>query len=73
MHIEVETRNVDGQVTSLGSAEPFTLVVDRPTEGGVEALALTVGNCSILQLPGASRMIYSERLRGILGAGLASP
>jgi putative redox protein len=34
VHIEVETRNVDGQVTSLGTAEPFTLVVDRPTEGG---------------------------------------
>jgi hypothetical protein len=31
MHIEVETRNVDGQVTSLGSAGQFTLVVDRPT------------------------------------------
>src|SRR5215210_1233831 len=34
MHIEVETRNVDGRVTSLGTAEQFTLVVDRPTEGG---------------------------------------
>jgi len=34
VHIEVETRNVDGKVTSLGSGEPFTLVVDRPTEGG---------------------------------------
>ena len=27
MHIEVETRYVDGQGTSLGTAEPFTLVV----------------------------------------------
>ena len=62
MQMEVETRNVEGQVTSLGTAGPFTLVVDRPTEGGGEAWALTVGNCSILQLPGASRMIYSERL-----------
>lgn len=34
MHIEVETRNVDGQVTSLGTAEPFTLVVDRSTDSG---------------------------------------
>jgi putative redox protein len=33
MHIEVETRNVDGQVTALGSAGQFTLVVDRPAEG----------------------------------------
>jgi putative redox protein len=62
MHIEVETRNVDGQVTSLGTAEPFTLVVDRPTEGGGRGLGFNGGNCFILQLPGASRMIYSERL-----------
>ena len=34
MHIEVETQNVDGQVTALGSAGSFTLVVDRPVEGG---------------------------------------
>ncbi len=62
MHIEVETRNVDGQVTSLGTAKPFTLVVDRPTEGGVEGWVVTVGNCCILQLPGASRMTSSARL-----------
>ena len=30
MHIEVDTQNVDGQVTALGSAGHFTLVVDRP-------------------------------------------
>jgi hypothetical protein len=62
MHIEVETRNVDGQVTSLNTAESFTLVVDRPAEGGAEAWALTGGNCCILRLPGASRMVCSERL-----------
>ncbi|HEU4353949.1 MAG TPA: OsmC family peroxiredoxin, partial [Actinomycetota bacterium] len=31
---EVEIRNVDGAVTALGAAGPFTLVVDRPAEGG---------------------------------------
>jgi hypothetical protein len=62
MHIEVETRNVDGQVTSLGTAEPFTLVVDRPTEGGAEAWASTAGNCCTSRLPGAARMTSSARL-----------
>jgi organic hydroperoxide reductase OsmC/OhrA len=31
---EVEVRNVDGAVTALGAAGPFTLVVDRPAETG---------------------------------------
>lgn len=30
----VETRTVTGQVTALGSAGSFTLVVDRPVEAG---------------------------------------
>jgi len=30
----VETRNIAGQVTALGSAGQFTLVIDRPTEAG---------------------------------------
>ena len=32
MGFEVEVRNVDGAVTALGAAGPFTLVVDRPAE-----------------------------------------
>jgi len=31
---EVETLSVNGRVTAVGSAGPFTLVVDRPVEGG---------------------------------------
>jgi organic hydroperoxide reductase OsmC/OhrA len=31
---EVEVRNVDGAVTALGAAGPFTLVVDSPAESG---------------------------------------
>jgi uncharacterized OsmC-like protein len=30
----VETRTVAGQVTAVGSAGPFTLVIDRPAEAG---------------------------------------
>jgi len=31
---DLETRTVDGAVTAVGSAGPFTLVVDRPVEFG---------------------------------------
>lgn len=31
---DVETVSVDGRTTALGSADRFTLVVDRPTESG---------------------------------------
>jgi putative redox protein len=31
---EVEVRNVDGAVTALGAAGPFTLVVDSPPASG---------------------------------------
>lgn len=31
---EVETVSIDGRTTALGSAGPFTLVVDRPVEAG---------------------------------------
>ena len=34
MGFEVETRNIAGQVTAIGAAGPFTLVVDRPVEAG---------------------------------------
>ncbi|HVU76072.1 MAG TPA: OsmC family protein [Gaiellaceae bacterium] len=30
----VETRTVAGQVTAVGSAGPFTVVIDRPVEAG---------------------------------------
>ncbi|HEX6709529.1 MAG TPA: OsmC family protein [Rubrobacter sp.] len=52
MHIEVETRNVDGQVTSLGTAETFTLVVDRPTEGGGGGLGFNGGQLLYLAVAG---------------------
>ena len=34
MTFEVEVRNVDGAVTALGAAGPFTLVVDSPATSG---------------------------------------
>ena len=52
MRIEVQTRNVDGQVTSLGTAEQFTLVVDRPTEGGGGGLGFNGGQLLYLAVAG---------------------
>jgi putative redox protein len=43
MGYEVETISVDGRVTALGSAGPFTLVVDRPPEAGGHGLGFNGG------------------------------
>jgi putative redox protein len=40
---EVETINVDGRVTALGSAGPYTIVVDRPVELGGGGLGFSGG------------------------------
>jgi uncharacterized OsmC-like protein len=52
MHIEVETQNVGGEVTALGSAGPFTLVVDRPSEGGGGGLGFNGGQLLYLAVAG---------------------
>jgi putative redox protein len=67
MHIEVETRNVDGRVTSLGTAEQFTLVVDRPTEGGGGGLGFSGGQLLYLAVAGCiSNDLFREaRVAGI--------
>jgi putative redox protein len=67
MHIEVETRNVDGQVTSLGSAEPFTLVVDRPIEGGGGGLGFNGGQLLYLAVAGC---ISNDLFREARSAGI---
>jgi putative redox protein len=60
MHVEVETRNVGGQVMALGSAGPYTLVIDRPVEGGGGGLGSTAGSfCTSLSRV-VSPMISSE-------------
>jgi putative redox protein len=66
MHIEVETRNVDGRVTSLGSAEQFTLVVDRPTEGGGGGLGFNGGQLLYLAVAGC---ISNDLFREARAAG----
>ena len=67
MHIEVETRNVDGQVTSLGTAEQFTLVVDRPAEGGGGGLGFSGGQLLYLAVAGC---ISNDLFREARAAGI---
>jgi organic hydroperoxide reductase OsmC/OhrA len=43
MGYDVETISVDGRATALGSAGPFTLVVDRPTDAGGRGLGFNGG------------------------------
>jgi organic hydroperoxide reductase OsmC/OhrA len=43
MGYDVETISVGGRVTSLGSAGPYTLVVDRPLEAGGHGLGFNGG------------------------------
>ncbi len=43
MGYEVETISLDGRTTALGSAGPFTLVVDRPVEVGGGGLGFNGG------------------------------
>jgi putative redox protein len=40
---DVETISVDGRATALGSAGPFTLVVDRPLDAGGRGLGFNGG------------------------------
>jgi putative redox protein len=67
MHIEVETRNIDGRVTSLGTAEQFTLVVDRPTEGGGGGLGFNGGQLLYLSVAGC---ISNDLFREARTAGI---
>jgi putative redox protein len=67
VRIEVETRNLDGRVTALGTAEQFTLVVDRPMEGGGGGLGFNGGQLLYLAVAGCiSNDLFREaRAEGI--------
>ena len=62
--LSVETRTVSGQVTALGSAGPFTLVVDRPTEGGGGGKGFNGGQLLYLAVAGCiSNDLFREASR----------
>jgi putative redox protein len=67
MHVEVETRNVGGQVMALGSAGPYTLVIDRPVEGGGGGLGFNGGQLLYLAVAGciSNDLFRDARVAGI--------
>jgi uncharacterized OsmC-like protein len=67
MHVEVETRNVGGQVMALGSAGPYTLVIDRPVEGGGGGLGFNGGQLLYLAVAGciSNDLFRDTRVAGI--------
>jgi uncharacterized OsmC-like protein len=68
VRVEVETRNVNGQVTALGTAEQFTLVVDRPVEGGGGGLGFNGGQLLYLAVAGC---ISNDLFREAQAAGIS--
>ena len=69
--LSVETRTVGGQVTALGSAGAFTLVVDRPTEEGGGGRGFNGGQLLYLAVAGCiSNDLFREAPR--LGVELDS-
>jgi uncharacterized OsmC-like protein len=67
MPLEVETRNLTGQVTALGSAAQFTLVVDRPAEAGGGGRGFNGGQLMYLAIAGC---ISNDLFREALGRGI---
>jgi uncharacterized OsmC-like protein len=49
---EVEFRNVGGETAAIGSAGPYTLVVDRPANGGGRGLGFNGGQLLYLAIGG---------------------
>lgn len=65
---EVETVSVDGGTTALGSGGPFTLVVDRPIEGGGGGKGFSGGQLLNLAVAGC---ISNDLFREAARAGIA--
>ena len=67
MEFEVETRNIEGQVTALGAAGPFTLVVDRPAAAGGGGLGFNGGELLYLAVAGC---VSNDLFRETQAAGI---
>lgn len=60
----VETRTVEGQVTAVGSAGPYTVVVDRPLEAGGGGKGFNGGQLLYLAIAGCiSNDLFREAQR----------
>jgi len=67
MGFQVEFRNVAGEAAAIGNAGPYTLVVDRPAEGGGHGLGFNGGQLLYLAIGGCvSNDLFREAAaRGI--------
>jgi uncharacterized OsmC-like protein len=67
MSFEVEFRNTHGKAASIGSAGPYTLVVDRPADAGGQGLGFNGGQLLYLAVGGCvSNDLFREAdTRGI--------
>lgn len=67
MAVEVEFRNVGGEAVAVGSAGPYTLVVDRPADAGGRGLGFNGGQLLYLAIGGCvSNDLFREaETRGI--------
>lgn len=67
MPFQVEFRNVAGEAAAIGSAGPYTLVVDRPADAGGQGLGFNGGQLLYLAIGGCvSNDLFREATaRGI--------
>jgi uncharacterized OsmC-like protein len=49
---EVEVRNVSGEPAAIGNAGPYTVVMDRPTDGGGRGVGFNGGQLLYLAIAG---------------------
>jgi putative redox protein len=49
---EVEVRNVEGEPAAIGNAGPFTVVMDRPADGGGRGIGFNGGQLLYLAIAG---------------------
>jgi uncharacterized OsmC-like protein len=65
MAFDVETLNVDGRVTTLGTAGTHTLIIDRPVEAGGGGLGFNGGELLHLAVAGCiSNDLFREARAG---------
>ena len=63
----VETRTVAGRPAAVGSAGPYTLVVDRPADGGGDGIGFNGGQLLYLAVAGC---VSNDLFREAAAAGL---
>ncbi len=67
MGYEVEVRSIVGAVTAVGSAGPFTVVIDRPVEVGGGGLGFNGGELLHLAVAGcvSNDLFHEATARGV--------